>query len=135
MEAAYAERRWWARREGAPLPTLRFGSVSVMVRMLVADDFAELFRAIILQRGLARQVDDGPDPAQPRLGSKLQGRDHPVRPVERAGHDLDLSAADAAEAERRAAGGAEIAHRNRRGAEGRWFSTRPGKMLVRNVGE
>src|SRR5882757_10701516 len=106
-----------------------------MVRMLVADDLAELFRAVILQRGLAWKVDDGADPAQPRLGSVLQGRDHPVRPVECAGHDLDLGAADAAKAQGRAAGGAEISFGDRRGAERRRLAARPGKMFVRYVGE
>ena len=42
----------------------KFHTCSVMVRMLVADDFAELFRAVILQRGLARQIGDGRPPSR-----------------------------------------------------------------------
>ena len=49
-------------------------AISIMVRMLVADDGGHLFRPIILQRGLARQVDDGSDPAEPGLGSVLPDR-------------------------------------------------------------
>src|ERR1041385_4931548 len=100
-----------------------------MIGMLVADDLAHHFRAVALQRGLARQVDDGADPAEPRLGSVLQGWYHPVGPVEGAGHDLDFGAADAAEAQGRAAGGAEIAHRDRRRLVCRRLAAGPGKKL------
>src|SRR4051812_28183344 len=106
-----------------------------MVGMLMAFDLAELFRAVVLQRGLARQVDDSTDPAEPRLGSVLQGRYHPVGAVERAGHDLDFGTADAPKTQRRAAVGAKIAHRNRRGAERLRLAASPCKVLARNVGE
>src|SRR4051812_13831659 len=105
-----------------------------MVRVLVVGDLAHVFRAVALQGGLARQVDDGADPAEPRLGSELQGRYHPVGPVEGAGHDLDFRAADAAKTQGRAAGGAEIAHRYRRRLVCRRLATGPGKMLVPNPG-
>ncbi len=54
--------------------------ISIMVRMLVADDGGHLFRSVVLQRGLARQVDDGRDPAEPgsvpycRIGTRRSGR-------------------------------------------------------------
>src|SRR4051812_35331302 len=78
--AAYADSTWWARRGGARLPSLRSESISVMVGMLVVDDFADLFRAIVLQRRLARQVDDGADPTERdsvpycRVGTTRSGR-------------------------------------------------------------
>src|SRR4051795_11393646 len=109
-----------ARRRAFAHPTIEI--ISIMVRVLMADDFVELFRPVILQRGLARQVDDGADPAEPGLGSVLQGRHHPIRPVERAGHDLDLGAADTAEAQRRAAARAKVTLSNRGGTERRWLA-------------
>src|SRR5258708_16911883 len=62
---------------------------SVMVRVLAADDAVKLFRAIVLQRGLARQVYDGHHPAEPRFGAKLLGRHQPGPPAEGAGPDRD----------------------------------------------
>src|SRR5260370_32292897 len=97
----------------------------VMVRMLVADDAVELVRTVILHRGLARHVGDADHPAQPGFGAELLGRYHPVRAVERAGHDLDSSAVDAAEAQRRAAGGAEITVGDGGGAERGWLAAGP----------
>src|ERR1700754_677908 len=76
--------RWW-------------DAASIMVRMLVADDAAQLVRAVILQRGLARQIGDRNHPTKPGFGSILPRRYHPVGTVERAGHDLDLGAVDTAE--------------------------------------
>src|SRR5260221_6735826 len=90
-----------------------------MVRMLVADDAAELVRPVILHGGLARQIGDADHPAEPGFGSILPGRYDLVRPVEGAGHDLDPRAADAAEAQRRAALGAKIPLGDRRGFERR----------------
>src|ERR1700739_4475173 len=81
---------------------------SIMIRMLVAGDGRHLLRAVILHRGLAWQGRDADDPSEPGLRAELAGRNHPVRPVEGAGHDLDARAVDAAEAERRAAIPAEI---------------------------
>src|SRR5664279_4847042 len=75
----------------------------IMVRMLVVDDAIQLVRAVILQCGLARQVGDSHHPAEPGFGAELLGRHDQVRAVERAGHDLDSGAVDAAEAERCAA--------------------------------
>ena len=106
-----------------------------MIRMLVAGDGGHFFRAVILHRGLAWQVRNPDHPAEPGFGAILPGRDQAVRPVEGAGHDLDLGAADAAKAERRAAGGAEIPFGDRRRTERRRLSARPGKMFVRYVGE
>src|SRR4029077_6907085 len=54
----------------------------IMVRMLVADDPAELFRTIILQRGLARQIGDCDHPAESGFGAVLRRRNHPVGPIE-----------------------------------------------------
>src|SRR5215472_15386671 len=71
---------------------------SIMIRMLVADDGCHLFRAVVLQRGLARHVGDAHHPAEPGFGAELPGRDQPVRLVESAGHDLDAGAVDAPEA-------------------------------------
>src|SRR5258707_3874126 len=90
---------------------------SIMVRMLVADDAAKLVRAVVLQRGLARQIGDADHPAEPRVGAELLGRDQPIRPVEGAGHDLDPRAVDAAEAERGTAIPAKIALGNGRGTD------------------
>ena len=42
-----------------------------MVRMLVADDAAELLGTVVLQRGLARQVGDRHHPAEPGFGAVL----------------------------------------------------------------
>src|SRR4051794_34160243 len=101
---------------------------SIMVRMLVADDLSQLFRAVNLQRGLARQVGNAPPPAQPGLGSILPGRPHPIRAVEGAGHDLDPRTADAAKAQRRAAIPAEVALGDRGGAERGWLALGPGEI-------
>src|SRR5260370_55428 len=107
----------------------------IMVRMLVADDAVDLVRTVILQRGLARQVGDADHPAQPGFGAELLGRYHPVRAVERAGHDLDSSAVDAAKAQRRAAGGAEITLGDGGGAERGWLAAGPGEIAAVNVSE
>src|SRR6267378_421736 len=101
---------------------------SIMVRMLVADDAVKLFRPIVLQRGLARHVGDRHHPAEPGFGAELLGRHHPVRAVERAGHDLDPRAAEAAEAKRRAAIGAEIALGDGGGAERGRLAAGPGEI-------
>src|SRR5713226_166359 len=107
----------------------------VMVRMLVADDAVELVRTVILQRGLARQVGDADYPAEPGFGTELLGRYHAVRAVERASHDLDPRPVDAAKAQRRAAGGAEIALGDRGGAECGRLAPGPGEVGAVNVGE
>src|SRR5215472_15377291 len=91
---------------------------SIVIRMLVAGDGGHLLRAVTLHRGLARQIRDAHHPAEPGFGAILPRRDHVVRSVERAGHDLDARTIDAAEAQGRAAGRAEIALGNRGGAEG-----------------
>src|SRR6478672_12937300 len=106
-----------------------------MVRMLVADDAAKLVRAVVLQRGLARQIGDADHPAEPGFGAELLGRYHPVRPVECAGHDLDPRAVDAAKAQRRAAIRAEIALGNGGGAERRWLAAGPGEIAAVNFSE
>src|SRR6516225_3055752 len=95
------------------------GTSLIMIRMLVADDGCHLFRPVVLQRGLARHVRDPNHPAEPRFRAILSRRDHPVRPVEGAGHDLDPLPVDAAEAQRRAAIPAEIAFGDGRGFERR----------------
>src|SRR6266566_7988476 len=107
----------------------------VMVRMLVADDATKLVRAVVLQRGLARQIGDADHPAEPGFGAELLGRYHPVRPVEGAGHDLDPLAVDAAGAERGAAIPAKIALGDGGGAERGWLAAGPGEVLAVNVGE
>src|SRR6185437_16851663 len=89
----------------------------IMIRMLMAGDGGHLLRAVILYRGLARQIRDAHHPAEPGFRAKLPCWDHAIRPVESAGHDLDARAVDAAEAQRRAAGWAEIALGDRGGAE------------------
>ena len=73
-------------------------AISVMVRVLAADDAAQLVRPVVLQRGLARQVGDADYPAEPGFGAELPGRHQPVRTVERTGHDLDFGAVDPAKA-------------------------------------
>src|SRR5882672_6428637 len=90
---------------------------SIMVWMLVADDTVKLVRTIVLQRGLAWQVGDRHHPAEPGFAAELLGRYHPVRTVERPGHDLNPGAVDAAKAERGAAGGAKIPLGNGGGTE------------------
>src|SRR3989442_2573925 len=107
----------------------------VMVRMRVADDATKLGRAVVLQRGLARQIGDADHPAEPGFGAELLGRYHPVRPVEGAGHDLDPRAVDAAEAERGAAIPAKIALGDGGGAERGWLAAGPDEVLAVNVGE
>src|SRR5215469_3087145 len=82
---------------------------SIMIRMLVAGDGGHLLRAVVLYRGLARQIRNADDPAEPGFRAILPRRDHVVRPVESAGHDLDAWAVDATEAQGRAAVRAEIA--------------------------
>src|SRR5450432_3641891 len=108
---------------------------SIMVRMLVADDAAQLVRTVVLQGGLARHVRDRYHPAEPGFGAELLGRYHPVRAVERAGHDLDPRPVDAAKAQRGAAIPAEIAHRDGRGAERGRLAAGPGEIAIFNVGE
>jgi hypothetical protein len=103
--------------------------------MLVADDATKLFRPVILQRGLARHIGDRHHPAEPGFGAKLLGGHQLVRAVERAGHDLDPRAADAAEAERRAAIPAEIAFRERRGLERGRLAAGPGEIAVLDIGK
>src|SRR3981081_1092909 len=107
----------------------------VMVRMLVADDAAKLVRTVVLQRGLAWHVGDRHHPAEPGFGAKLLGRHHMVGPVEGAGHDLDSRAVDAAKAQRRAAVGAEIAHRDGGGAERGGLAPGPAESAAVDVGE
>src|SRR5205085_2217369 len=50
-------------------------------------------------------------------------------------HNFDPGAADATKAQGSTAGGAEVALGDRRGTERRWLSARPGKILVRYIGE
>src|SRR6266702_290901 len=83
------------------------GRHSLMVRMLVADDAAKLLGAVILQRGLARQIGDADHPAEAGFGAVLPGGDDLVGPVEGAGHDLDPGAVDAREANWGPEGGEE----------------------------
>src|SRR6266851_1942054 len=106
-----------------------------MVWMLVADDAVQLVRSIILQRGVARHVGDRYHPAEPGFGAELLGRHHPVGAVERAGHDLDPWAVDAAKAERGAAIPAEMALGDGRGAERGRLAASPGEIAIFNVGE
>src|ERR1700704_3481019 len=106
-----------------------------MVRMLVADDAVKLVRTVILQRGLTWHVGDRHHPAEPGFGGELLGRPHAVRAVERAGHDLDPRAVDAAKAQRRAAIGAKIAHRDGGGPERGWLAAGPGEIATLNVSE
>src|SRR6266481_458976 len=108
---------------------------SIMVRMLVADDAICLFRPVILQRGLARQIGDANHPAEPRFGSILPGWYDLIRPVERTGHDLDPRAVDAAEAERRATIPAKVTHGDGGGLKRRRFAAGPGKIGVLDIGE
>src|SRR6266702_4321396 len=110
-------------------------AISVMVRMLVADDLVQLVRAVILQRGLARHVGDRHHPAEPGFGAELLGRYQLVGAVERTGHDLDSRAIDAAKAQRCTAIGAEVALGNGRGAERSRLAARPGEILARNIGK
>src|SRR5450631_2448354 len=112
-----------------------WGAISIMVRMLVADDAMKLVGTIVLQRGLAWQVGDGHHPAEPGFGAELLGRHHPVRAVERAGHDLDSGAVDAAKAERGAAIPAEVALGDRGGAERGRLAAGPGEIRALDVGE
>src|SRR6266436_3545053 len=83
------------------------GAISVVVRMLVADDLIKFVRAVILQRGLARHVGDRHHPAEPGFGAELLGRYQLVGAVERTGHDLDprtIAAVDVSEGRERRAG-------------------------------
>src|ERR1700689_3996171 len=106
-----------------------------MVRMLAVDDAARFVRTVVLQRGLARKVGNADPPAEPGFGAELLGRHNPVGPVERAGHDLDSGAVDAAKAQRRAAVGAKIALGDRGGTERSGLAAGPGKIRALNVGE
>src|SRR5216683_4448748 len=106
-----------------------------MIRVLVADDAVQLVGTIVLQRGVAWHVGDRYHPAEPGFGAELLGRHHPVRAVERAGHDLDPWAVDAAKAQWRAAIPAEIAHRDGGGTERGWLAAGPGEIAIFNVGK
>src|SRR5947199_6321873 len=53
---AFSSREPVSTRGSSPRACFARKRALIMVRMLVADDTAELFRAVILQRGLARQV-------------------------------------------------------------------------------
>src|SRR5215212_2775591 len=111
------------------------GRVSIMVRMLVADDVLELIPTIVLQGSLARQVGDADHPAKSGLTAELLRRHHPVRAVEGAGHDLDLRTFDAAEAERRAALGAKVALGDGGRAERGGLAAGPGEVPAIDFGE
>src|SRR6266481_5500808 len=108
---------------------------SIMVRMLVADDAICLFRPVILQRGLARQIGDANHPAEPGFGSILPGWYDLIRPVERTGHDLDPRAVDAAEAERRATIPAKVTHGDGGRLKRRRLAAGPGEIGILDVGE
>src|SRR5260370_15558061 len=107
----------------------------VMVRMLVADDATKLVRAVVLQRGLARQIGDADHPAEPGFGAELLGRYHPVLPVQGAGHDLDPRAIDAPAAAPGVAIPAKIALGDRGRAERGRLAAGPGEILTVNVGK
>src|SRR6202030_1608520 len=96
-------------------------------------DVVQLVRSIVLQRGLARQVGDADHPAEPGFGAELLGRYHPVGAVECAGHDLDSSPVNAAKAQRRAAGRAEIALGDGGGAIRGWPAAGPGEIAAVDV--
>ena len=107
-----------------------------MVRMLVADDAcrASPARNSAAWSGSADWRCRPPSRAGIRFhiaGSAPPGRGG--RSV--AGHDLDPGAADAAEAQRRAAGGAEIALGDRGGFERRRLAAGPAKVRVLDIGE
>src|ERR1700728_4190628 len=108
---------------------------SIMIRMLMVDDAAQLLLAVVLQRGLAWQVRDRDHPAEPGFSAILPDRDQPVRPVESASHDLDAGAVDAAETEGRAAIPAKIAFGNRGRAECGRFAARPGEVVLFDLGK
>src|SRR6266700_7130867 len=104
-----------------------------MIRMLVADDGSELFRAVILYRGLAWQVGDADHPAEPGFGAKLPRRHQPVGAIESPRHDLDFRTADAAEAQRRAAVGAKVTLGDGRGLERRRLAAGPAEIRLFDV--
>src|SRR5690349_12652439 len=106
-----------------------------MIRMLVAGDGRHLVRAVILHGGLAWQVGNPHHPAEPGFRAVLPDRDHPVRLVDSAGHDLDPRTVDAAEAERRAARRAEIALCNRGRSERGGLAPGPGEVALLDIGE
>src|ERR1700736_2161761 len=107
----------------------------IMVRMLAADDAVNPVRAVVLQRGLARQIGDANHPAEPGFGAELLGRHHPVGAVEGAGHDLDSRAVDAAKAQRRAAILAVVAFSDGGGAERGRLAAGPAEIAAVDVGE
>src|SRR5947209_5456237 len=109
--------------------------LSIVVRMLVADDSAKLIRTVVLQRRLARQVGDPYHPSKPGFAAELLGRHHPVRAVECAGHDLDSRTVEAAEAQRCAAVGAEIALGDGGGAERGGLAAGPGEIVAVDIGK
>ncbi len=113
----------------------RSADISVMIRMLVADDLSELFGSIVIDRRHARQGGDGRDPVEPGFCPELPGRNDHIRSVERPGHDLDLRSADRPKTEGRAAGRTEIALCNGRRAERRRRPACPGKSLMRDIGQ
>ena len=80
-----------------------------MIRMLPANDLAELFGSVIVGRRFAWQIGDGDHPVQSRLDPELAVWNHQLRPVERAGCDFDFRSADFTIAKGRAAGRAEVA--------------------------
>ena len=107
-----------------------------MVRMLVADDASPSSPArnsacVVWLGRLAMPTTQPSRDSVPycRVGTTRSGRS------KRAGHDLDPGAADPAEAQGRAAGGAEIALGDRGGLERRRLAAGPGEIFVLDVGE
>src|SRR5882757_5029623 len=111
------------------------GRISIVVRMLVADDAVKLFGTGNFKRASAGQIGNPADPSQMGLGARGVGRDDEVRPVEAAGGELNHVSADRPIAERRSTGSTEIALGDRRRAEGRRFAACPCEILVLDVGE
>src|SRR5882757_970782 len=111
------------------------GRISIVVRMLVADDAVKLFGTGNFKRASAGQIGNPADPSQMGLGSRGVGRDDEVRPVEAAGGEFNQVSADRPIAERRSTGSAKIALGDRRRAEGCRFAACPREIPELDVGQ
>src|SRR4051812_4828012 len=98
--------------------------------MLVIDEFAgALGRHRSLGR-LAGQPGDAVEPWNPALRAVLPDRRHVLRAIEAAERDIEVTRVEVAERQRRAAKGAELAHRQRRAGEQCRRSAGPGEIAL-----
>ena len=100
----------------------------IVIRVLEIDQLRPpLPRHVGLGRRL-RQAGEGPEPGRPALDAILLGRRHPVRMVEAADGQVDPVALGILKGQRRAAGRAVVANRERRAVEAPRLAAGPGEI-------